>query len=264
MRGDPLDHRGCGCDRLHQAAPGAWGEMNMGVQVLQGGIWGGGCIESLRYGSSLEIMDGARSRHSARGACVFAFRGALVYNVHCVQSAIDGMSERILFFSVAQTDPKSCQRESHGCPALLLFLYSTLVVGLLIRWRLQTTVGPSEEGVTITRLSSSDGRTYIRTDMGGLRATHRSPYLLTPLIDRPGVPGCRGHACPTARRAATLAPARPTLSAASAARASVSMTARPSPPFLQPPPRPLSPPSGEWAWALAGDAPFAWSTAGDA
>jgi hypothetical protein len=69
------------------------------------------------------------------------------------------------------------------------FLYSTLVVGLLIRWRLQTTVGPSEEGVTITRLSSSDGRTYIRTDMGGLRATHRSPYLLTPLIDRPGVPG---------------------------------------------------------------------------
>ena len=67
-----------------------------------------------------------------------------------------------------------------GCPALLLFPYSTLVVGLLIRWRLQTTVGPSEEGVTITRLSSSDGRTDIRTDMGGLRATHRSPYLLTP------------------------------------------------------------------------------------
>ena len=98
-----------------------------------------------------------------------------------------------------------------------LFPYSTLVVGLLIRWRLQTTVGPSEEGVTITRLSSSDGRTDIRTDIGGLRATHRSPYLLTP-SDCPGVPGCRGHACPLACRAATLAPARPMPPAAAAGR----------------------------------------------
>ena len=50
--------------------------------------------------------------------------------------------------------PRGVGRRTNGCPALLLFPYSTLVVGLLIRWRLQTTVGPSEEGVTITLAGS--------------------------------------------------------------------------------------------------------------
>ena len=63
----------------------------------------------------------------------------------------------------------------NGCPALLLFPYSTLVVGLLIRWRLQTTVGPSEEGVTITLAGSIVARgiaTIVSRSRGQLRARH--------------------------------------------------------------------------------------------
>ena len=91
---------------------------------------------------------------------------ALVYGVERSSYQANVAPKGFLFFANYVRD------RTHGCPGpyapcILLFPYSTLVVGLLIRWRLQTREGTARCGVGPWRESSREARAVGARGWGG-------------------------------------------------------------------------------------------------